>query len=323
MEPFISESIWLETFNNLVTRNGVTSDGRRLWNPKMDAPDKVIEALKYFIEQTAPGSYKQTVRLKQAITGEPGPRGEKYEIDDEIAGFYGLRQIKLDPLKKMDFKLNEYLQGEANTRKLYSVPLTKGGKINSNDVIEDFFYANRKKFELMADLKQGNEFAKILNVRKKDLEKVYDDRKKGSLYDTLQDNRFKPFEFTEKQERVVQEQYENIIRDFDGIVYNRPLDRTTQRTLDRMIKDMSRVRLTDDFNDRMKLENYLIQQDRSELPTQQPANVQPLPPQPQPNPAIVSKPPIDPNLQGGLTATETGLLSDAEKAIRLRQQGLA
>ena len=73
----------------------------------------------------------------------------------------------------------------------------------------------------------------------------------------------------------------------------------------------------------MKLENYLIQQDRSELPTQQPANVQPLPPQPQPNPAIVSKPPIDPNLQGGLTATETGLLSDAEKAIRLRQQGLA
>ena len=153
MEPFISESIWLETFNNLVTRNGVTSDGRRLWNPEMDAPDKVIEALKYFIEQTAPGSYKQTVRLKQAITGEPGPRGEKYEIDDEIAGFYGLRQIKLDPLKKMDFKLNEYLQGEANTRKLYSVPLTKGGKINSNDVIEDFFYANRKKFELMADLK--------------------------------------------------------------------------------------------------------------------------------------------------------------------------
>ena len=323
MEPFIGESIWLETFNNLVTRNGVTADGRRLWNSEMDAPDKVIEALKYFIEQTAPGSYKQSVRLKQAITGEPGARGEKYEISDEVAGFYGLRQIKLDPLKKMDFKLNEYLQGEANTRKLYSVPLTKGGKINSNDVIEDFFYANRKKFELMADLKQGNEFAKLLNVRKKDLEKVYDDRKKGSLYDTLQDNRFKPFEFTEKQEKVVQEQYENIIRDFEGIVYNRPLDRTTQRALDRMIKDMSRVKLTDNFNDRMKLENYLIQQDRSELPTQKPVNVQPLPPQPQPNPSVVSKPPMPMNQQTGLTATETGLLSDAEKAIRLRQQGLA
>jgi hypothetical protein len=248
MEPFISESMWLQVFNDLVTRGGVTKDGRRLWNPQMDNPDKVIAALEYFAGAVSPGSYKQSVRLKQAITKEPGPRGEKYEIDDEVAGFYGLRQIKLEPLKKMDFKLNEYLKGEADTRKLYSVPTTKGGRISDNDIIENFFYANRKKFELMADLKQGNEFAKLLNVRKKDLEKVYDDRKKGSLYDTLQDNRFKPFEFTEKQEKVVQEQYENIIRDFEGIVYNRPLDRTTQRALDRMIKDMSRVRLTDNFN---------------------------------------------------------------------------
>jgi hypothetical protein len=58
---------------------------------------------------------------------------------------------------------------------------------------------------------------------------------------------------------------------------------------------------------------------RSEAPT----NVQPLPVQPQPNPQVVSKPPVTPNQQTGLTATETGLLTDAEKAIRLRQQGLA
>jgi hypothetical protein len=32
---------------------------------------------------------------------------------------------------------------------------------------------------------------------------------------------------------------------------------------------------------------------------------------------------VVPNQQTGLTATETGLLTDAEKAIRLRQQGLA
>jgi hypothetical protein len=54
MEPFISESIWFETFNNLVIRNGVTKDGKKLWNDQMDAPDKVLEALKYFIGQVAP-----------------------------------------------------------------------------------------------------------------------------------------------------------------------------------------------------------------------------------------------------------------------------
>jgi hypothetical protein len=90
-----------------------------------------------------------------------------------------------------------------------------------------------------------------------------------------------------------------------------------------MVRDLSKLRLTDNFNDKMKLENYLIQDQRSELPNQPSTNVQPLPPQPQPNPQVVSKPQMPVNQQTGLTATETGLLTDAEKAIRLRQQGLA
>jgi hypothetical protein len=323
MEPFISESIWLETFNNLVTRNGVTSDGRKLWNEQMDAPDKVLEALKYFIGQVAPGSYKQSERLITAVQGKPGPRGEKYEIDDEIAGFYGLRQIKLEPLKKMDFKVNEYLQSQRQAQQLYSVPSTKGGMITNEDIIKNIFYANRKKFELMSDLKRGNEYAETLNVRRKDLAGLYDEREQGSLYGYLKANRFDPFEITEKQEEVIKKQYKDIIKNFNELVYDKPLDRQTSKTIDRMVRDLSKLRLTDNFNDKMKLENYLIQDQRSELPNQPPTNVQPLPPQPQPNPQVVSKPPMSMNQQTGLTATETGLLTDAEKAIRLRQQGLA
>jgi hypothetical protein len=323
VEPFISESIWLETFNNLVIRNGVTSDGRKLWNEQMDAPDKVIEALKYFIGQVAPGSYKQSERLIASAQGKPGPRGEKYEIDDEVAGFYGLRQVKLDPLKKMDFKVNEYLQSQRQAQQLYSVPSTKGGMITNEDIIKNIFYANRKKFELMSDLKKGNEYAETLNVRRKDLAGLYDEREQSSLYGYLKANRFDPFEITEKQEEVIKKQYKDIIKNFNQLVYDKPLDRQTFKTIDRMVRDLSKLRLTDNFNDKMKLENYLIQDQRSELPNQPPTNVQPLPPQPQPNPQVVSKPPMPMNQQTGLTATETGLLTDAEKAIRLRQQGLA
>ena len=175
----------------------------------------------------------------------------------------------------------------------------------------------------MANLKQGNEFAKILNVGKRNLEKVYDDRKKGKLYDDLNTNRFIPFKVTDIQKETIQKQYKDIIKEFDGIVYDKPLDRATERVIDRMTRRMERIRLNDNFNDAMKLEDYLIDDDRSELPAQQPTNVQPLPLQPQPNPQIVSKPAMPMNQQTGLTATETGLLTDAEKAIRLRQQGLA
>ena len=328
MSPFISESIWLETFNNLVTRDGVTKDGKKLWNDQMDPPDKILEALKHFVGQVAPGSYKQSERLKLAITKTPGPRGEKYEVSDEVAGFYGLRQAKLEPVKKLDFKINEYLSAEGDARKLFSVPTTKGGTLTHDEIISSLFNANRKKFEAMANLKKMNEFAEVLNASKREIVDIYDIRKKGYLYDTLKANRFIPFDITETSEKVMEQQYKDIQRNFESLAYDKPLDRTTARIVDRMVGKMSRMRLTDDFNSIMKLEDYLIKDQRSELPQeqQQTTNVQPLPPQPQPNAQIVSKPPVAPGVPGtqtGLTATETGLLTDAEKAIRLRQQGLA
>jgi len=325
MSPFISESIWLETFNNLVTRDGVTKDGKKLWNDQMDPPDKILEALKHFVGQVAPGSYKQSERLKLAITKTPGPRGEKYEVSDEVAGFYGLRQAKLEPVKKLDFKINEYLSAEGDARKLFSVPTTKGGMLTHDEIISSLFNANRKKFEAMANLKKMNEFAEVLNASKREIVDIYDIRKKGYLYDTLKANRFIPFDITETSEKVMEQQYKDIQRNFESLVYDKPLDRTTARIVDRMVSKMSRMRLTDDFNSIMKLEDYLIKDQRSELPQEQKqaTNVQPLPPQPQPDAQIVSKPPMPMNQQTGLTATETGLLTDAEKAIRLRQQGLA
>jgi len=84
-----------------------------------------------------------------------------------------------------------------------------------------------------------------------------------------------------------------------------------------MKKDMMNIPLQGSFQEYIKLENYLIPDQRSSLPT----SVAPLPPQPQPSPQVVQKP-AQP-MQDGLTVTENALLSDAEKAIRLRQRGLA
>jgi hypothetical protein len=122
--------------------------------------------------------------------------------------------------------------------------------------------------------------------------------------------------------------YQELSTNFDDIEINKTLDYETLYNLQRMIGDMSRVPLGENLNNYIKIEDYLVGDKktllgpRSEVPT----NVQPLPLQPQPDAQIVSKPPVAPGAPGtqtGLTATETGLLTDAEKAIRLRQQGLA
>jgi hypothetical protein len=123
-----------------------------------------------------------------------------------------------------------------------------------------------------------------------------------------------------------EEIYKGLSADFDNIEITKTLSNQTLSSLSRMISDMSRVPLGEDISNYINVNDYLIGDKpsllgpRSEAPT----NVQPLPVQPQPNPQVVSKPPMPMmNQQTGLTATETGLLTDAEKAIRLRQQGLA
>ena len=325
MSPFISESIWLETFNNLVVRNGVTRDGKKLWNDQMDAPDKILEAVKYFVGQVSPGSYKQSERLITAVQGKPGPRGEKYEISDEVAGFYGLRQVKLLPLKSMDFIIDKYQKGTADARKLFTVPAQKGGEISGDEFIENFYYANRKKYDLMNQLKMTNEMAEVLNVEKNQLAQKYKDRDILNHYKYLEAGKFRPYTISKPLMQKTEKIYQELSTNFDDIEITKTLSSDTLSSLQKMISDMSNVPLGENLSNYINVQDYLIGDrktllgPRSEVPT----NVQPLPIQPQPDAQIVSKPPMPMNQQTGLTATETGLLTDAEKAIRLRQQGLA
>jgi hypothetical protein len=115
MRPFVDESIYLNVFNNLLIRKGVTADGRSLWNE--DAPDleKIQKALEYAAMEVAPLSAKQFKRMYDAALEKPGARGDKYEVSDELAGFYGLRSVPVKPLKSLNFKINDFKKGLRNT----------------------------------------------------------------------------------------------------------------------------------------------------------------------------------------------------------------
>jgi hypothetical protein len=75
-----------------------------------------------------------------------------------------------------------------DARKIFTVPAQKGGKIYGDDFIENFIYANRKKYEAMNDLKIVNEMAEVLNVKKDQLAKSYSDRNLLRDYRYLEEN---------------------------------------------------------------------------------------------------------------------------------------
>jgi DNA-binding transcriptional regulator YhcF (GntR family) len=177
----------------------------------------------------------------------------------------------------------------------------------------------------MSNLKITNEMAETLNVNKNQLARVYNDRNLLKDYKYLEADKFKPYSISKPLRQKTEEIYKELSTEFDNIEIPKTLSNETLNSLSRMINDMSRAPLGENLGNYINIDDYLngdrpsLLGPRSEGPT----NVQPLPPQPQPNPQVVSKPPMPVNQQTGLTATETGLLTDAEKAIRLRQQGLA
>ena len=104
MNPFISESIWTEAMSDIFVRNGRTDDGRLLYTDQTPVGDKLAIQFLHLGEALAP-SYKQFQRIGQAAFGTPTKRGDELDIGPELAGFMGLRPIKIDPLKSWDLKL--------------------------------------------------------------------------------------------------------------------------------------------------------------------------------------------------------------------------
>jgi hypothetical protein len=323
LRPFVEESIYFNAFNNIIMRNGITNDGKKLWNPDAPKTEKFEKALQYALLEVAPLSAKQFERLYYAATNQPNKRGEKFEVSDELAGFYGLRSVKVDPIKSLNYKINDFKNGLRNTRSLFTSDVLTGGPVDQNKILERFYIANQQRFEQFKNLKRKIQAAETLNATNRDLSVLFDKRQENNNYAALKSNRFIPFEVTETTIDEFRRQEKELREKFDDLGIPAGLSRDTLRKIYKMTNQMYRLRLDDNFNKSILLEDYL-----SSLPgasgERQVTQVPPLPVQPMPNQQVISPPmPQMSQLNQGLTPTESALLSQEEQQIRLRQRGLA
>jgi hypothetical protein len=256
-----------------------------------------------------PFSYPQLTRLYQAAADKPSERGEFFELPDELTGFLGYRQVKIDPVRSMGFKISGYQRGIREARALFtggSESLLKGGPKTGRDVIERFIVANKAKFNNDKQMRKNIEAADILGTDMDSIRTEFRERQLINLYNRLDNDIYTPFFPSE-----------NIQREFRQIEERIGVDNPFEEVRDVLIEiqdDLRDLSFDDDFE--IDIEEYLPSYDDMTQST--------LPTTPDVNPEMIQPAVQQASLtQTGLTPSEQALLSPEEQAIRLRQRGMA
>jgi hypothetical protein len=314
--PFISEAIYTQALADIFLREGRTREGSQIYTETQlkTEPGKAIQnSIEHVAESLVPFSYPTLTRIYQAAADKPSERGEFFELPDELTGFFGFRQVKVDPIKAMGFKLAGYQKGIREARSLFTggeESVLKGGPKTPNDIIRRFIQANKAKFLVQKELKKDIEAAELLGVDDFDLRREFRERQLTKDFNRLNNDIFDPYVPSDNIRREFRQMSENL-----GIS-NPYLDALMD--INDIVLDLRGLSFDDDFDEFINVEDYI--QDESE-----PVASLPLPNMPMPSANVVqtSQMPAPGTMNQGLTAVENALLSDEEKQIRLRQRGLA
>ena len=323
LEPFTSESIAPEAIIDIILRDGETDTGRKLYTEETPIEDKAKIIMEHLLNTQVPFSKSQLSRIYYAAKGLPDPKGNVYDIEDELPGLLGWRLIKIDPIKGLEFKITGYDKSSRNSvreftggdTRLLSSPSTK------NEVIRQFFIANRALFEtqqnMHLDLKAANEF----DVEDEELANVFEERNRSSKeYGALFEGMFRPYVPSEGIIEKFARKSNEFQRSNPG--YQNPFQEALP-TIIEIIEQMEGADLGKSFQ--FNLSDFGVEEEVENIKTFDPT-IGALPPTPMPNQEVVQTAAVMPAagaMNQGLTNTENALLSEEEKQITLRNRGLA
>jgi hypothetical protein len=317
-EPFTSESIAPEAIIDIITRGGVTDTGRKLWTDQTPWYDQVRIAGEHVLKTQVPFSQSQMARIWYASQETPDKRGNLYELEKELQGLYGWRQIKIDPVKSLPFKITNYATEKRNATREFTggdSKLLAGGIHDAEEIARQFFIANRALFESQKNMHLDLEAAKEFEVGEDELAAVFADRGvPGGTYGAFFEGDFRPYMPST-----------NILNKFFDIDEKNGTNSMEQALpiIDKMIEAFQNMPLDESF--KFKMEDFGIKNiEENEEGTE--GYVDPLQGSlqtPDVNPALMAQVlPSSNVMETGLTPTEQALLSEEEKGIKLRQRGM-
>jgi hypothetical protein len=311
LEPFISESIYVEGMLDIFTRKGEKVEGGSIWNERDSFGNKFSDATNYLLEKYSPGNYPALKRILKAFTGEK-VRGKTYKLPDELLGFFGTRKATLNIPETMNFFIGDFQSAARDESKLIYKGTLYGDRVNdTNQVIQQYIFANQQRLETFNKMRRQYDAAMVLGMNDREIRKLFDRRGELPLYKAVKNNKFKPFDISDGYKDAYKR---NSIRDD---VPN-PLDRGTLNTIKSIKRILKNQQLNQDFL--IDSTDWLREPKKTSS-----LGLGELPNTPMPNSQVIQTAAVQASgaLNQGLTATENALLSEEEKQIKLRSRGLA
>jgi len=313
MDPFIGEAIWVGAWTDIFVRGGTDKRGTRVWNEEDDPGDKVVKTMQHLAKTFSVGSAPAVKRVIAALSGET-INGVEYELSDELLGLLGFRVAPMDIERSLNFKLNDFMTAERNQRNIMLYKTRTGDPVEGNKLIQQMIEANEKRYEKFNEVRRYIDAALFLGIPEDTIRDTFKRRGQKKLFDKIMDNEWysmgitkgieKGFEYTQEKYGITptyDDYTKDTIRDLQDIMDDMPLNQPW----------------------RIKPKDWLRSDTPMEIPEGfEPVGVAPLPPTPMPDQRMVASAPQI-NQQTGLTHSENALLSNEEKAIKLRSKGMA
>ena len=212
-QPFVSESIWTEALADVMVRTGRTREGYEVWNENDSDGVKAEKIFMHLLKAQMPGSLKQLGRIDYAITGFDTPlqegdlggpfkwgkigkydeNGRSYEILDEGLGIIGMRAVKLDIKNALNFKQADFASGERNSKKIFNKVALKKGPIDPVELVDAYLAANKALWKVQKTMSDDIKSAKELGM---DNSEVFlaTQRLGNKTFGRLISNTFQPYE---------------------------------------------------------------------------------------------------------------------------------
>jgi hypothetical protein len=193
MNPFASESIFIEGLIDSTIRRGIGKDGRRVWSQVDDPMVKIGKGVLHIGETLTPGSISQLKRLGQAATGKTDKYGNLYNLSDELPGLFGFRSVNSDPSRALTFMTTSFVRDLKNADNLLSAPLLRGGRVTKEDIINGYKYSQAKRFSTLKEMYKNIDAARTLGISNAVLNrKVKRKGVKEEVFDQLMRGKFTP-----------------------------------------------------------------------------------------------------------------------------------